>query len=331
MLALLARHGFLALLLATLLAGMAWPAGLRPLAAKLPQDALVATVMLAMSLSLEAEALGGAMRRPKGAALASFINLGLLPPLGWLFGRALPPDLANGLIVAASVPCTVASAAVWTRRAGGNDAVAIVVTVVTNLLCFVVTPAWVELLAGRGDAFHKSFGELAGKLLLIVALPVAAGQLLRLVPRIAHAAHQRRQVLGYYSQLGILAMVLVGAVKCGERLHLLNADEPLAPLAGGIAAMAALAALLHFTAWWVGWRLSGMLGVEPADRSAVAFSGSQKTLMVGLTIAVQFGGLAVLPMVAYHVLQLVIDTLLADRLRRKKWQTMSKFAARNPV
>ena len=48
---------------------------------------------------------------------------------------------------------------------------------------------------------------------------------------------------------------------------------------------------------------------------AVGFAGSQKTLMVGLTIALQFGGLTILPMLAYHVLQLLIDTLLANRLR----------------
>jgi sodium/bile acid cotransporter 7 len=51
------------------------------------------------------------------------------------------------------------------------------------------------------------------------------------------------------------------------------------------------------------------------DQAAVAFAGSQKTLMIGLAIAVEFGGLAVLPMMAYHVGQLLVDTLLADRLR----------------
>jgi hypothetical protein len=40
--------------------------------------------------------------------------------------------------------------------------------------------------------------------------------------------------------------------------------------------------------------------------------------MVGLAIAIDFGGLAVLPMVAYHIEQLLIDTVLADRLRRAK-------------
>ena len=56
------------------------------------------------------------------------------------------------MIVAATAPCTLASAAVWTRRAGGNDAVAILVTFITNATCFLVTPFWLILMTrDRGD------------------------------------------------------------------------------------------------------------------------------------------------------------------------------------
>ena len=53
--------------------------------------------------------------------------------------------------------------------------------------------------------------------------------------------------------------------------------------------------------------------MAPAEQLAVAFAGSQKTLMVGLAIALPFGGLTVLPMLVFHIEQLLIDTLLADR------------------
>ena len=83
------------------------------------------------------------------------------------------------MIVAASVPCTQASAAVWTRRAGGNDTVAVLTTMATSLACFVVTPAWLELLAGRTGGAGQDFGQLVVRLALVVALPIIAGQLLR--------------------------------------------------------------------------------------------------------------------------------------------------------
>ena len=51
--------------------------------------------------------------------------------------------------------------------------------------------------------------------------------------------------------------------------------------------------------------------------NAVAISGSQKTLMIGLEVALMFGGLAALPIITYHVLQLIADTMLVDRLKEE--------------
>ena len=52
-----------------------------------------------------------------------------------------------------------------------------------------------------------------------------------------------------------------------------------------------------------------------ADQIAMGFSGSQKTLMVGLGVAVSMG-LNIIPIVAYHALQLIIDTMIANRYQR---------------
>jgi len=54
------------------------------------------------------------------------------------------------------------------------------------------------------------------------------------------------------------------------------------------------------------------------DKIAVMFAGSQKTLMVGAYLAMSVGPLAILPMVAYHAVQLLIDTLVADHWRREQ-------------
>ena len=62
--------------------------------------------------------------------------------------------------------------------------------------------------------------------------------------------------------------------------------------------------------------LSASFGFSRAQQIAVGIAGSQKTLMVGLDIAITYvGGLAILPMVVYHVAQLLADTVIADRLR----------------
>jgi sodium/bile acid cotransporter 7 len=70
---------------------------------------------------------------------------------------------------------------------------------------------------------------------------------------------------------------------------------------------------VHVAVLTLGLQASRQLGFTWPDSIAVAFAGSQKTLMVGAYVALAVGPLAILPMVAYHAVQLFIDTILADR------------------
>jgi sodium/bile acid cotransporter 7 len=74
---------------------------------------------------------------------------------------------------------------------------------------------------------------------------------------------------------------------------------------------------VHTVLLVLGWRSAKLLNIRRADAIAVAFSGSQKTLVVGTYLAAAVGPLVILPMVAYHAAQLIIDTLVADWLRRE--------------
>jgi sodium/bile acid cotransporter 7 len=64
-----------------------------------------------------------------------------------------------------------------------------------------------------------------------------------------------------------------------------------------------------------GIALAAGLRLPREDRIAVGIAGSQKTLMVGLQVALACQ-LLILPMVVYHVGQLIVDTIIADRWRR---------------
>jgi sodium/bile acid cotransporter 7 len=112
--------------------------------------------------------------------------------------------------------------------------------------------------------------------------------------------------------VGILVIVLVGAINCGQQLHT-TSHWHLGT--GSIAWMLVVVAGLHIAMLVVAQRGGRALGLPRESWIATGFAGSQKTLMVGLHVALQIGsGLTILPMVAYHVLQLLIDTLAADRL-----------------
>jgi solute carrier family 10 (sodium/bile acid cotransporter), member 7 len=306
--AFLHQRWFLLSLVGVLAAGMLWPAAMGPLVGWLPSDVLVAAVTFIMALPLETSALWRSVRRPGPAWLAALLNSGIAPILGWLASRTLPPELAVGVIVATVVPCTLATAAVWTRRAGGNDAVAFLVTMLTNLACFLVVPAWLRLLVGiRPDI---NYGHIVWGLILSVVLPIVVAQLLRQWRPIGSWATRRKHLLSGVAQIGVLTMVLVGAVKCGEKLQGVTDASVLS--IGNVAMMVVGVTAVHVALLSLGLALSRALRFERADAIAVAFSGSQKTLMIGAYIATTVGALAILPMVAYHAAQLIIDTLVAD-------------------
>jgi sodium/bile acid cotransporter 7 len=224
------------------------------------------------------------------------------------------------LLVISAAPATLASAAVWTRRAGGDETVAMMVTVFTNAACFLVTPFW--LVTMTGDEVTVDLRGMVGKLALLVVLPMIAGQLLRQQKDVGQWAAARKRVLSALAQWGILTMVLIGATQSAVRLSELSWGETIAggDIAGGDFVWLIVVVLtLHLCVLAAGWWLAGAFGIRRPARIAVAIAGSQKTLMVGLHVATTyFGGLTVLPSVVYHVGQLAIDTLVADYLARHR-------------
>ena len=274
-------------------------------------------VMFITALPLEARSIWQTLKRPLAPAIALTMTYGLLPLIAWGASHLIQdPSLAGGLLVASVTPCTVASAAVWTRRAGGNDSVAILSTVLTNLACFIVPPLWLSVML-RGTAATASLdaGKLMIELLLLVVLPMVLAQLARFYARFAEFATRRKQSLSTLAQCGILLMVLFGAVNSGLKMQsggLTSAQ--LASQGLQLALMVALVLSIHTGVFFVGYLLTQRLGLPRADAIAVGFSGSQKTLMVGLEIAIA-SQLSILPMITFHAGQLFIDTLIADRLR----------------
>jgi solute carrier family 10 (sodium/bile acid cotransporter), member 7 len=316
MLARIRDRWFLLALVGLLVAGMTQPGTMQLFVGRLSSDWVVAIVTFIMALPLESGLLWGAVRRPGAAWLGAFMNAGVCPPLGWLASRMLPTELAIGVIVATVVPCTLATAAVWTRRAGGNDAVAFLITMITNLACFLVVPGWLWLLSGvHANVDYRAIVE---GLILLVVVPIVLSQLLRQWRPLGSWATRRKKSLSWLAQIGVLTMVLLGAISCGKKLAAMGDNSILT--ATNLILLVAGVAAVHITVLWLGLQVSQALGFSWPDSIAVAFAGSQKTLMVGAYVALAVGPLAILPMVAYHAVQLFVDTLIADRWAQKSTQ-----------
>lgn len=252
---------------------------------------------------------------PTAPLLGVGMNSVALPLFAWLvvatIGKALlGRELSLGLLVAAATPCTLASAAVWTRRAGGNDAVSIMVTVITNASCFLVTPFWLLLTTGR-QAELDPLGMIS-KLALVVVLPMTVAQLVRLARRVGHWTTRNKTPLGVLAQLGVLTMIFFGSIQTAQQFAVAETHPGLSQLITLLICVIGI----HVLTLWAGMLAASALKVARPDQIAVGLAGSQKTLMVGLQVSIELG-FNIIPMVAYHISQLLVNTLIADRLRRQ--------------
>jgi sodium/bile acid cotransporter 7 len=311
----LAKRWFLIALVATLVLGAWLYEPLTPIASLKPlRYAIVAIVLFLMALPLETQTILGSMKRPRAVLLPVAVTFGLLPLFAFLVSQFLNRPMAEGLLVAAVTPCTLASASVWTRRAGGNDTIAILVTVVTNLSCFIISPLWLIALLGESVDLQIDFTDMVIKLAALVVLPMTLAQLVRIHRPLGSWATKRKNTLSSLAQCGILFMVFTGAVGIGHRIF---SEQEEALLGSDVALMIVAVLTVHIVMFWTGIGLGRSIRLSREDTIAVGFAGSQKTLMVGLQICMD-AGVLILPMVAYHIGQLFVDTLFADYFAGQK-------------
>jgi sodium/bile acid cotransporter 7 len=320
---------FLLALLAVLAAGLAAGLGARRAAdafvGAVSPSVTTAVVVFLMAYSLDSRRLRESLRRPSAAVLGSTVNLGVLPALAAAGAPLLaPPDLALGLVVTAISPSTLATASVFTRRAGGNDAISLLVTLLTNVACVAVTPLWLRALVSEHAEVRTA--EVVRQLALCVLLPTLVGQLC-LLPRAGRAtADRHRARIELVSQLLVLLVVSTAAVRAGLELRRHEAW----PSAGDLVAMAVLCLAVHAAGLAGGWWGGGVLRLAPADRIATAIAGSQKTLPVSLLIAASpsvasaDAPFVIFPPLAYHAIQLVLDTAIVDAWRRPRPSARSR-------
>jgi sodium/bile acid cotransporter 7 len=272
-------------------------------------------ILFCMAVSLDSGRMWRAIRAPGPVLWACLVNLGLLPLLTWpTLQWQLHPDLQVGLMAAVSVPCTMAAASVWTRKAAGNDAVSLLVTVTTNGLCFLITPMWLAWGIGQSAAIDTL--DLMQKLVWTALVPILAGQLTRLIPPIRTWADAQRTLLGGISQGLILLTVTLAAFRQGPQLE--SALQQ-GGLLYGLLVVTGTIFLLHSAALWIGFHGGQLWGFSREDVVAITFAGSQKTLPVGLYVVTELlGGVpfAVYPMLIFHTLQLIQDTFLIAPLQR---------------
>lgn len=319
---LIRNQWFLFVLLAVVLFGYAHPGPGVCLRKTAPIQWFIMPTLFLMSFSLPTGAILRGFLNFRGLASSVLGGYALTSVALWLLARAFFPhrqDLALGLIAVGATPCTLASAAIWTRLSGGNDALALAITVVSNLSSFLFSP--LILVATLGSAVSPPFQDIMVKLLTTIVLPVGGGQVLRIWA--ADYADRWKSVLSRLCQVMILLVILIAVSHASETAVRAGEEQGLTGTA--VLLLIAAVSVSHLVAF-AGCGVLAWMGRAPGgDIVAVMYCGSQKTLPVGIYIvemlaATRHGEALVfiaLPILIYHATQLVIDSFLIEPCRRR--------------
>jgi sodium/bile acid cotransporter 7 len=184
----------------------------------------------------------------------------------------------------------------------------------SSLLGIVITPLWISLVASTGDA-GTSIGGTIAKLCLWLLLPLVVGQILR--PWWGAWVARHKRFVNTVDRLTILLLVYTSF--CDSFVLGVWTRQ-------GLQAVL-LSLLLTGMLFWIVFSLMVLLSrlarFAPADRTAVIFCGSKKSLATGVPMAqLMFNGnpalgVILLPIMIYHPLQLVICGFLAGRWGRE--------------
>jgi sodium/bile acid cotransporter 7 len=239
------------------------------------------------------------------ATFVVFPLLGLAA--GGLVPAVLTPALHGGLLFLCLVPSTIQSSVAFTSMARGNVPAAICAGSFSSLAGIVLTPLLAALLLGRGTGGFSADGLLRIALQLLV--PFLAGQLLR--RWIAGFLARHRRLLGVVDR-GSILLVVYTAFSQGMVAGIWHQVTPVR--LGALLLVEAVLLAVMLTLTWYG---PERLGFGRADRVAIQFAGSKKSLAAGLPMAsVLFGAqasLAVLPLMLFHQLQLMVCAVIAKR------------------
>ena len=222
-----------------------------------------------------------------------------------------PPELASGIVLLGCLPSTIQSSIAFVAVARGNVPAAVASASASNMLGVLLTPLLASLLMhAKGGISIDSFWSIVLQLLV----PFVAGQLLR--PWIGGFVAAHNKTLSKLDRGTILLIVYTafsGAVVGGvwSRLGALDLVRLL------VLCLVLLGVVLTATTL-----AARALGFSKEDEIAIVFCGSKKSLASGAPIAAAMlapgvAGIAMIPLMIFHQLQLMACAALAQRYARR--------------
>lgn len=320
--------------------GIAWPAPAIAASATPTSQVALGGIFFITGLGLDPAAVAAvAGPRSRWALLAGMVFILVLSPAASLALTRLPlepPEFPLGLALFWAMPTSASAGVMMVLAARGDTALAIALTVVTNIVGVFTAPAWASVILGA--VVPVSVAALLLQLAYTVLAPLAVGWALRagvraVPPLVLRFKLQLRMMQAFLLSLvpwmlmGVNAATL-GTIPPPQMALLFTAVIGLHIVL--LAASAAGAAVLP----------AAVLPAGRKQRVALAIMSTQKTIILAAAIAVALPpgaglatGLLMLPAVLGHLTQTVLDSVLATLWGRRAvvWEAAEAAAAKAAV
>ncbi len=251
--------------------------------------------------------------RLQGLVLAAtfvlFPALGLAARL--LVPSLLSPDLYVGLLFLCLLPSTVQSSLAFIGLARGNVGAAVSASSASGVIGVVVTPVLAALLLDVHGAVSASG---LWDVVLLLQLPFFTGQLVR--RWIAKWIERHRLPIGWADRLAVLLIVYMAISTAAGR----GAWGTLRPF--DLVSVVLVCPLLLALALAISAMVSRALRLPIEDEIVVVFCGGNKSLVTGVPMLTallppDIAGVAVLPLIVFHQIQLIVCAGLASWYARR--------------
>lgn len=231
-----------------------------------------------------------------------------------VFEGGTDSDFWIALFFLGALPSTVSSSIVMVSLARGNLPTAIFNASLSGLIGIFATPLWMSIFLGDSAEFH--FGDVVIKLFLQIVLPLIIG--LSLQKYLGGLAKRYSRELSLFDKT-IIVLIVYSSFSAS-----FASDFFASVSVRNLIFLFAAVILLFFIVYYGLGLVAKTMGLNTADTITVRFCGTKKSLVhASVMVKIIFGnsantGLFLLPIMLYHIFQLLVIALYAENYRKRE-------------
>lgn len=230
-----------------------------------------------------------------------------------LFEEGTGSDLWLALFFLGVLPSTVSSSVVMVAIAKGNLPTAIFNASISGLIGILATPLLLSIFIAQESGFD--FMSIILKLVYQIVLPLVAGLFLQKFLGVWARRHNSK--LSLFDKT-VIVLIVYSSFSNSFNSNLFSSVGVL-----DLLKLFGIVVVLFFLVYWLVGYLAKLFNFSIKDRITAKFCGTKKSLVHGsVMVKIIFGssasvGLFLLPIMLYHILQLLVVAIFAENYRQK--------------